>query len=119
MSEQRGSHERSWSILELLQWTEQHFRAQGIESAKLDAECLLAHALGTERLQLYVDFEKPVHADERASFRELVVRRARDRVPVSQLLGTREFWSLELRVTPEVLSPRPETETLVALGGQM
>jgi release factor glutamine methyltransferase len=107
------SQERSWTILELLQWTEEHFRTQGIETAKLDAECLLAHALGTKRLQLYVDFDKPTHADDRVRFRELVVRRARDRVPVSQLLGVREFWSLELKVTSDVLSPRPETETLV------
>ncbi len=107
------SADRSWTVLELLRWTEQHFSAQGIENARLDAEVLLAHALGTPRLQLYVDFEKPIAQPERAVFRELVVRRARDRVPVSQLLGSREFWSLELSVTADVLSPRPETETLV------
>lgn len=105
--------ERSWTILELLQWTEAHFRSQGIDTARLDAEVLLAHALGTERVGLYLDFEKPTHPEERARFRELVVRRARDRIPVSQLLGVREFWSLELQVTSDVLSPRPETETLV------
>ena len=107
------SDERSWTVLELLQWTEEHLRKHGVESPKLDAECLLAHALGSQRLQLYVDFDKPTHPDQRARFRELVVRRARDRVPVSQLLGSKEFWSLELDVTRDVLSPRPETETLV------
>jgi release factor glutamine methyltransferase len=105
-----------WTVLELLRWTEGHFRAQGIETARLDAECLLAHALGSERLQLYVDFDKPTHPEERARFRELVQRRARDRVPVAQLLGRKEFWSLGLRVTNDVLSPRPETETLVEAG---
>jgi release factor glutamine methyltransferase len=105
--------DRTWTVLELLQWTEGHFKEQGIETPRLDAECLLAHVLGTQRLQLYVDFDKPTHPDERGRFRELVVRRARDRVPVSQLLGTKEFWSLELDVTSDVLSPRPETETLV------
>ncbi len=110
------SEEKSWTILELLQWTTEHFEKHGIETAKLDAECLLAHALRTKRLQLYVDFEKPAHPDERARFRELVVRRARDRVPVSQLIGRKEFWSLELDVTSDVLSPRPETETLVEAG---
>ena len=107
------SDERSWTVLELLQWTEEHLGKHGVESPKLDAECLLAHALGCQRLQLYVDFDKPTHPDQRARFRELVVRRARDRVPVSQLLGSKEFWSLELDVTRDVLSPRPETETLV------
>jgi release factor glutamine methyltransferase len=107
------SDDRSWTVLELLQWTEEHLRKHGVESPKLDAECLLAHALESQRLQLYVDFDKPTHPDQRARFRELVVRRARDRVPVSQLLGSKEFWSLELDVTRDVLSPRPETETLV------
>ena len=107
------TRERTWTVLELLQWTEQHFKERGIETARLDAEVLLAHALGVPRLQLYVDFEKPIAEAERAGFRELVVRRGRDRVPVSQLLGVREFWSLELSVTGDVLTPRPETETLV------
>lgn len=110
------SEEKIWTILELLRWTTEHFEKQGIETAKLDAECLLAHALGTKRLQLYLDFEKPIHPDERARFRELVLRRARERVPVSQLVGSKEFWSLELDVSSKVLCPRPETETLVEVG---
>jgi release factor glutamine methyltransferase len=108
--------DRTWTILELLRWTEGHFAEQGIESARLDAECLLADVLGTTRVQLYVDFEKPIHTADRARYRELVIRRATERVPVSQLIGVKEFWSLELKVTNEVLSPRPETETLVEAG---
>jgi release factor glutamine methyltransferase len=104
---------RTWTVLELLRWTTEHFRSRGIEGARLDAECLLAHALDTERLQLYLDFDQPVAAPERARFRELVKRRAEGRVPVALLTGRREFWSLPLRVTPDVLVPRPETETLV------
>jgi release factor glutamine methyltransferase len=104
---------RVWSVLDLLRWTQQHFAARGIETARLDAECLLAHALGMERLALYVGFDRPVDAAERARFRELVRRRATDRVPVSQLTGRKEFWSLSLAVTRDVLTPRPETETLV------
>ncbi len=104
---------RSWTVLELLRWTTDHFAAKGIDTPRLDAECLLAHALGQERLQLYVDFEKPVEPAERARFRELVRLRGGERRPVAQLTGVREFWSLPLRVTPDVLVPRPETETLV------
>ncbi len=103
-----------WTVLELLRWTTDHFAAQGIESARLDAECLLAHALHSSRLGLYLEFESPVAEPERAVFRELVRRRGSLRVPVAQLLGEKEFWSLLLRVTPDVLVPRPETETLVA-----
>jgi release factor glutamine methyltransferase len=113
---QRGAAERSpqiWTVLELLRWTTSHFAEKGIESARLDAECLLAFALGLSRVQLYLEFEKPVTPAERAAFRELVRRRGGERVPVAQLTGRKEFWSLPLRVTPAVLVPRPETETLV------
>ncbi len=107
--------ERTWTVLALLRWTTQHFGAQGIETPRLDAECLLAHALGADRIRLYLDFDKPVEPAERAVFRELVQRRASERIPVSQLTGVREFWSLSLRVTPDVLTPRPESETLVSV----
>ncbi len=102
-----------WTVLALLRWTTRFFQERGIDSARLDAECLLAEALGCDRVSLYVDFEKPVMAAERDRFRELVRRRAGDRVPVAQLLGRREFWSLDFEVTPDVLTPRPETEILV------
>ncbi len=103
----------TWTVLDLLRWTTGHFQKLGIATARLDAECLLAHALGTERLRLYLEFDKPVEEAERARFRELVRRRGADRVPVAHLTGRREFWSLPLRVTKDVLVPRPETETLV------
>ena len=114
VSQARGDDsQRVWTVLDLLRWTQGYFERQGIESARLDAECLLAHALGLERLRVYIDFDQPVEPAERARFRALVQRRAVERVPVSHLLGSREFWSMPLRVTPEVLTPRPETETLV------
>lgn len=105
--------ERTWTVLELLRWTTEYFQRHGIDSARLDAELLLAHALETQRLRLYVDFDKPVLPAERDRFRELVRQRAKERVPVSILLGEREFWSLSFKVTKDVLTPRPDTETLV------
>jgi release factor glutamine methyltransferase len=99
--------------MELLRWTTDHFAAKGIESARLDAELLLAFALGVDRLRLYLAFEKPVVDEERARFRALVRRRGEERVPVAYLTGVREFWSLPLAVTPDVLIPRPDTETLI------
>ena len=104
---------KSWTVLELLRWTTDHFAAQGIETPRLDAEVLLAFALESDRLRLYVDYEKPVSPEERARFRELVRRRAAERIPVAHLTGRKEFWSLPLRVSAAVLVPRPETETLV------
>ncbi len=105
---------RTWTILDLLRWTTDHFAGRGIETPRLDAECLLAFALGVDRMRLYLDFDKPASPGERDAFRELVQRRADERVPVAQLVGGKEFWSLPLLVTADVLSPRPETETLVA-----
>jgi release factor glutamine methyltransferase len=105
---------RTWTILELLRWTTQYFAERGIETPRLDAECLLASTLGVDRMRLYLDFDKPASQGERDAFREWVRRRADERVPVAQLIGGKEFWSLPLLVTSDVLSPRPDTETLVA-----
>ena len=104
---------RVWTVLDLLRWTTDHFASRGIDTPRLDAEVLLAYALECDRLRLYVEYEKPVEEPDRARFRALVQRRADERIPVALLTGTREFWSLSFEVTPDVLVPRPETETLV------
>lgn len=106
--------ERTWTVLELLQWTTDYLKHQGIDGARLDAEVLLAHALEMSRLDLYLNYEKPTLPEERARFRALIQKRAQERIPVSLLLGEREFWSLSLTVTADVLTPRPETEILVS-----
>jgi release factor glutamine methyltransferase len=112
-SERTESLKRVWTVLDLLRWTTDHFASRGIDTPRLDAEVLLAYALECDRLRLYLEYEKPVEEPERARFRELVQRRADERIPVALLTGTREFWSLSFEVTPDVLVPRPETETLV------
>lgn len=98
--------------LELVKVAAGHLAKKGIEGARLDAELLLAHALGVARIQLYLQFEKPLEASEVDVYREFVRRRSR-REPVAYITGEREFWSLPLRVDPRVLIPRPETELLV------
>ncbi len=102
-----------WTPIELVRWTTDYFRGCGIATPRLDAELLLAHVLGARRIDLYLGFERAVEAADRARYRELLRRRGVDRLPVAYLTGEREFWSLLLRVGPEVLVPRPETETLV------
>ncbi|MDW8281344.1 MAG: HemK/PrmC family methyltransferase [Myxococcales bacterium] len=103
---------RIWTVGQVLGWTRDRFAARGIPSPRLDAELLLAHALGWPRVMLYMRFEQPLSAQELARYRELVRRRMAGE-PVAYLTGEREFWSLPLRVSPAVLVPRPETETLV------
>jgi len=102
-----------WTLMEFVRWTADFFKQHEIPQARLDAELLLAHVLGSTRMDLYLGFDKPLGEADRARFRELIRRRAKERVPVAYLTGQREFWSLPFRVTPDVLIPRPETEALV------
>ena len=103
----------SWTILAILRWTTDYFGAKGVPEPRASAEILLAHTLGVSRLDLYLRYDQPLNADELARFKALMVRR-REGEPVAYLTGHREFWSLDIQVTPAVLIPRPETETLVA-----
>jgi release factor glutamine methyltransferase len=99
-------------VAELLKSTTDWFAGRGIASARLDAELLLGHVLGLERLQLYTSFDRPLERSELDAFRELVRRRGRFE-PVAYILGSKEFWSRDFAVDPRVLVPRPDTEVLV------
>ena len=101
-----------WTVGRLLTWTTDWLTTKGSESARLDAEVLLAHVRGCQRILLYTAFDTPVSDAERARFRELVKRRG-DGEPVAYHVGSREFCSLPFAVSPAVLVPRPETEGLV------
>jgi release factor glutamine methyltransferase len=101
-----------WTIGRLLTWTTDFLKQHGSESPRLDAEVLLAKAKGCQRIQLYTAFDQPADDITRTAFRELVKRRA-EGMPVAYLVGQREFFSLPFRVSPDVLIPRPETETMV------
>lgn len=101
-----------WTIGRLLTWTTDYLKQHGADSPRLDAEVLLAHARGCPRIQLYADFEEVAPDDLRTAFRQLVKKRA-EGMPVAYLVGKREFFSLEFKVTPDVLIPRPETEHVV------
>ncbi|MFT3912913.1 MAG: peptide chain release factor N(5)-glutamine methyltransferase [Anaeromyxobacteraceae bacterium] len=101
-----------WTPLKLLAWTQDYFAKKSVDSPRLTAELLLAHALGCDRVRLYLDFEKPIQEPELATFRALVKRRA-DGEPTAYLLGKREFFGHGFAVSPAVLVPRPETEALV------
>ena len=106
------STDDAWTVGRLLQWTADYLQTHRSESPRLDAEVLLAHALGCQRIELYTSFDETPGEGVRGTFRELVRRRA-EGTPVAYLVGRREFYSLSFRVTPDVLIPRPETELLV------
>jgi release factor glutamine methyltransferase len=100
------------TVLEVLQLASEHLRKHSSESARLDAEVLLARALEVRRLDLYLQFDRPLTEPELAAYRGLLARRAHGE-PVAYLVGHKEFMALDFEVTPGVLVPNPDTEVLV------
>jgi len=107
-----GTEQQEWTIGGLLDWTAQYLAKKESEYPRLDAEVLLAHALGCKRIELYTRFEERAPEEARQRFRELIRRRV-EGCPVAYLVGRKEFFSLPFEVTPAVLIPRPETEYVV------
>jgi len=101
-----------WTIGSILKWTGQYFAEKGVESPRLDAEVLLSHVLGKERIYLYVHFDEPLQAEELAQYKDMIKKRVA-RMPVAYIIGYKEFMGLEFAVSPAVLIPRPDTEILV------
>ncbi|MBI3203876.1 MAG: peptide chain release factor N(5)-glutamine methyltransferase [Myxococcales bacterium] len=102
----------TWTIAKVLKWAIDDFKGRGIDSARLDAELLLAEALGFDRIRLITESLRPLTPPELGAFRALIKRR-RGGEPMAYILGRREFFGLDFRVDPRVLIPRPDTEVLV------
>jgi release factor glutamine methyltransferase len=100
------------SVAEATQLMAQSFSLAGIDDAKVDARALLCHALRIDRARLVADSERILEACEIAAISAMAARRLK-REPVSRIRGHKDFWTLTLGVTPAVLTPRPETETVV------
>jgi release factor glutamine methyltransferase len=103
-----------FTVLEIIKKTTEFFAARAIESPRLNAELLIGHALGRKRMQLYMEFERPLTEIELEKIRPLVRRRAQHE-PLQYITGETEFSGLKLNVDRRVLIPRPETEYLVEL----
>ena len=101
-----------WTVRRIIDWTTAHLKKHGSDTPRLETEILLAHARGCRRIELYTRFDEVLSEKERSTMRDLVRRRAQSE-PVAYLVGHREFFGLEFRVTPAVLIPRPDTETMV------
>lgn len=101
-----------WTILKLLNWTSGYFDEHSVESPRASAEILLAYALDLKRIDLYLKYDQPLTDGELSRYKALIKRRVKNE-PVAYITGSKEFWSLDIRVTRDVLIPRPETECLV------
>jgi release factor glutamine methyltransferase len=104
--------EKRWTVMEMVGWTANYLKEKGFHNARLNAELLLAGSLGLKRLDLYLQHDRPLKAEELADFKARLLRRAK-REPLQYIEGHAAFRDLTLRVDPRVLIPRPETETLV------
>jgi release factor glutamine methyltransferase len=102
-----------WTVKDVLLWTTSRFEERRIDTPRLDAEILVAHALGLPRIQLYVQFDRPLLPEELGAIRELVKRRQAGE-SVAYVIGKKEFWGLDFAVDARVLVPRADTETLVS-----
>jgi release factor glutamine methyltransferase len=102
----------AWTVRRLLEWTPGFFQKKEVDQPRLSAELLLAHVLGVPRIRLYTNYDDVVGEAKLAEFRDLV-RRAGEQEPIAYLTGRAHFFSLEFEVAPDVLIPRPDTETLV------
>lgn len=101
-----------WTVGKIIDWTTAHLKKHGSDTPRLEAEILLAFTRNCARIHLYVQYNELLTDAQRATMRDLVKRRAQAE-PVAYLVGHREFFGLDFRVTRDVLVPRPETETLV------
>lgn len=101
-----------WTVMEMVRWTEGYLKEKGFESPRLTGELLLAGTLGLKRLDLYLQFDRPLTPGELAEFKGRLRRRAK-REPLQYIEGEAAFRDLRLRVDPRVLIPRSETELLV------
>jgi release factor glutamine methyltransferase len=101
-----------WTIKSVLDWTQTYFKEKIVESPRLSAEVLLAETLGIKRIDLYIQFDRPLEKQELSQYKAKLLRRAQHE-PVAYITETKSFWKSEFSICPHVLIPRPETELLV------
>lgn len=109
-----SKNDQIWTVLQYLEWATDFFKQKNIPSARISAEWLLSYVLDLRRLDLYLQFDRPLTKEELNTLRDFTKRRA-DHEPLQYITGTVDFYNLMLRVAKGVLIPRPETEEMVAV----
>ena len=101
-----------WRVIDILNWGEDYFKSKGFESPKQEIEWLLCDLLNYKRIDLYVQFEQPIHRPQLKQLKEWIKRRI-GREPLQYITGKTEFYGHKFNITPDVLIPRPETERVI------
>jgi release factor glutamine methyltransferase len=101
-----------WRVIDILNWGEDYFKSKGFESPKKEIEWLLCDLLNYKRIDLYVQFEQPIHRPQLKQLKEWIKRRI-GREPLQYITGKTEFYGHKFNITTDVLIPRPETERVV------
>ena len=104
-------NKKTWTVLEIIDWSRNYLTEKGFENARLETELLLGHALSLPRIELYLNFERRMSESELARYKVLLKRRLAGE-PVQYVTGTAAFMFSEFEVNPAVLIPRPETEAV-------
>jgi len=104
--------EKTWTVLDILNWTVEYLDKKSIEEGKYKTELLLSHVLEMKRFDLYLNFDRPLSQKERDTFKEFLNRLVKNE-PIQYILGKWEFYGYEFIVNENVLIPRRETEELV------
>ncbi len=111
-SKKPENKKKNWTILSLLTWTASYFKSHAIDSPRLTAEMLLAHCLEVKRLDLYLQYDRPLEKQELDLFKPLIKRRIQNE-PVAYIIGQKGFFESDFEVSRDVLIPRPDTECIV------
>lgn len=101
-----------WTVIDIIRWGAEYFGNKGVDSPRLTIELILSETLQCSRLQLYLLHDRPLTKDELSMLRELCKRRG-NREPLQYILGKTGFYGLDFEVSPSVLIPRPDTETMI------
>ncbi len=101
-----------WTIFKIISWSESYFESNSIDNPRLTAEILLSFSLNIKRIELYLQHDRPLNKDELDFYKKLIKRRI-NREPVAYITGEKGFYNSQFLTPPNVLIPRPDTETLV------
>jgi release factor glutamine methyltransferase len=107
-----NTQEKVWRLVDLIDWSVDYLDKKGIEDCRMSVEWMLTHILKMSRVDLYLNFDRPLSREELEAYKPLLLKCAAHQ-PVQQVIGQADFYGFRLAVSSDVLIPRPETERLV------